>query len=64
MSDAQFTVIMRLGITTRNVCRYFWAYRAATVKCSPGAAETAVISIWSVSYNDEIKFRLGNSHVS
>lgn len=63
MSDAQFTVIMRLGIITRYVCKYFWAYRAATVKCSPGAVETAVISIWSVSYNDEIKFRLDNSHV-
>lgn len=64
MSDGQFTVIMRLGITTRYVCHYFWAYRAATVKCFPGAAETAVISIWSVSYNDEIEFRLDNSHVS
>lgn len=64
MSDAQFTVIMRLGITTRYACHYFWAYRTATVKCSPGAAKTAVISVWSVSYSDEIEFRLDNSHVS
>lgn len=63
MSDALVTVIMRLGITTRYKCKYFWAYRAATVNRFPGAAETAVISIWSVSHNDEIKFRLDNSHV-